>query len=68
MSDKKDKMIDDFFAEFDEMEKRHSEKAKKKTKETDTYSAEAADEEFSFGSASSFRSETYKKKSRDKAG
>lgn len=53
MSDKNNNVTnDDFFDQFDEI----AEKEKNKISETDTYSADAADEEYSYGSASSYRS------------
>ena len=53
MSDNNNVTNDDFFDKFDEI----AEKEKNKISETDTYSADAADEEYSYGSASSYRSE-----------
>ena len=53
MSDNNNVTNDDFFDKFDEI----AEKENNKISETDTYSADAADEEYSYGSASSFRSE-----------
>lgn len=53
LSDKNNNVTnDDFFDQFDEI----AEKEKNKISETDTYSADAADEEYSYGSASSYRS------------
>ena len=52
MSDKYNESTDDFFAKFDEIAENESEKIS----ETDTYSADAADAEYSYGSASSYRS------------
>ena len=52
MSDKYNESSDDFFAKFDEIAENESEKIS----ETDTYSADAADAEYSYGSASSYRS------------
>lgn len=51
MSDKYNETNDDFFAKFDEIADK-----KNKISETDTYSADAADAEYSYGSASSYRS------------
>ena len=52
MTDKYNETNDDFFAKFDEI----AEKETSKISETDTYSADAADAEYSCGSASSYRS------------
>ena len=52
MADKYNETNDDFFAKFDEI----AEKENGKIAETDTYSADAADAEYSYGSASSYRS------------
>ena len=52
MSDKYNETNDDFFAKFDEIADK-----KNKISETDTYSADAADAEYSYGSASSYRSD-----------
>ena len=52
MTDKYNETNDDFFAKFDEI----AEKETSKISETDTYSADAADAEYSYGSASSYRS------------
>lgn len=52
MADKYNETNDDFFAKFDEI----AEKENDKIAETDTYSADAADAEYSYGSASSYRS------------
>ncbi len=59
MSNRFDGSNDDFFARFEEMARRET----NKITETDTYSADAADEEYSYGSASSYRSETKNKRS-----
>ena len=52
MADKYNETNDDFFAKFDEIAENETEKIS----ETDTYSADAADAEYSYGSASSYRS------------
>ena len=52
MSDKYNETNDDFFAKFDEIADK-----KNKISKTDTYSADAADAEYSYGSASSYRSD-----------
>ena len=54
MTNKYDETHDDFFDKFDEI----VEKESSKISETDTYSADAADAEYSYGSASSFRSDS----------
>ena len=53
MADNYNETNDDFFAKFDEI----VENENSKITETDTYSADAADEEYSYGSASSYRSD-----------
>ena len=53
MTDKYNETNDDFFDKFDEI----ADKEAKKISETDTYSADAADAEYSYGSASRFRSD-----------
>ncbi|MBQ3465865.1 MAG: hypothetical protein IJH22_02930 [Firmicutes bacterium] len=54
MTNKYDETHDDFFDKFDEI----VEKESSKISETDTYSADAADAEYSYGSATSFRSDS----------
>lgn len=56
MSDKHNDFNDDFFAQFDDMADNHRSKAGG----TDTYSAESGNEEFSYGSAKSFRNKDRK--------
>ena len=51
MSDKFNDYNDDFFAKFDEMANTHE----SKIADTDTYSAEAGDEEFFYGGGRNYR-------------
>lgn len=58
MSDKYNDINDDFFAKFDAMAETH----RNKTNVTDTYSAEAGNEEFFYGSSNNYRGTDKNKK------